>query len=321
MLGNAGRILFQFQIFRVHTLSKMLQLLVTAATGENKKAALHEFSLMMGNTMLAAGVTGLPFLSTVMGAFAYMFGDDDEPWDFSVYMRELLGEGVVGDALLKGAPALFGMDLSRRIGMGSITDMFAGDPPAGVKGAQLYSYYAGKLLGPLGGVASDVMFKAPEMVKQGMWAELMEQTTPKPVKDLLTGYNTMFGEGKYTGKGKLLVDSADMSIWDCVLAAGGVNPLKISNAQEQNYGAQKMSAEINDRRGNLQRAFQRAIISEDPDKIEAATDAVAEFSSKMPEFAITKQQLASGVKQALRKEMGLEDKNILKVKQRYGLGE
>jgi len=321
MLGNAGRILFQFQIFRVHTLSKMLQLLVASCTGNNKKAAIKEFSMMMGNTMLAAGVSGLPFLSVAMGAFAYVFGDDDEPWDFDVYMRSVVGDGVVGDALLKGAPALLGVDVSRRIGMGSITDLFAGDPPAGVKGAQLYSYYAGKALGPLGGVASDVLFKAPEMVKQGMWVELMEQTTPKPIKDLMTGYNTMFGEGKYTGKGKLLVDSADMTIWDSVLAMGGINPTKISNAQERNYNAQKLSAGISDRRSTLQKQLQRAVISQDPDTIAAATDNIEAFNTKMPQFAITKQQIASGVKRALRKEMGLEDKNLTKVKQKYGIGE
>lgn len=321
MLGNAGRILFQFQIFRVHTLSKMLQLLVSSCTGDNKKAAIKEFSMMMGNTMAVAGISGLPFLSTMMGAFAFVFGDDDEPWDFDVYMRSLVGEGVVGDALLKGAPALFGMDVSRRVGMGGITDLFAGDPPAGVHGAQLYSYYAGKALGPLGGVASDVLFKAPELAKQGMWTELAEQTTPKPIKDLMTGYNTMFGEGKYTGKGKLLVDSADMTIWDSVLAMGGINPSKISNAQERNYNAQKLSSTISERRSVLQKQLQRAVISQDPDQIDAATDKIAEFNGKMPQFAITKQQIAAGVKRALRKEMGLEDKNLTKVKQKYEIGQ
>jgi hypothetical protein len=321
MLGNAGRILFQFQIFRVHTLSKMLQLLVSSCTRDNKAAALKEFSMMMGNTMLAAGVTGLPFLSTTMAAFAFVCGDDDEPWDFDVYMRSIVGEGVAGDVLLKGAPALFGMDISRRVGMGGITDLFAGDPPVGVKGAQLYSYYAGKALGPLGGVASDVLFKAPELAKQGMWTEILEQSAPKPMKDLMTGFNTMFGEGKYTGKGKLLVDSADMTIWDSVLAMGGINPTKISNAQEANFNSQKLSAEINDSRGALQKQLQRAVISQDPDKIEAATDKIATFNEKMPQFAITKQQIAAGVKRALRKEMGLEDKNVTKVKQKYGIGQ
>ena len=325
LLGNAGSTLFQFQIFRAHTLSRLYQLTMDSLDkGQSARDARKELGYMLMNTMLISGMTGLPLPTALISAFVGLYGlgsGDDEPWDFDQWMRSMVGDGMTGDVMTKGLGALFGVDIARRVGMDGLFDLFNGEPQANATPTQQFEYYAGKLLGPAGSIAKDVAFKLPDMVKNGQWGDIVRQTTPKPLKDLVKAYDIQFGEGVYSGSGKLLVDSTDLNVWDMTLALVGVNPMSLSKAQTENFTAQKLLGSTNAKRTAIMKDFQRAVVKQDVDGIDAAIEARNKFNSQMPQLAITSQHLAEGVKQAVRKEMGIEDKNLEKVKQMYGIGE
>ena len=100
------------------------QALKAADPAERSEARKILAGLFTTNFMMA-GTLGLPIAAPI-GALATLMSwawpDDDEPDPETVYknfLADLLGQDTA-DVIARGLPALFGLDFSKRVGMGSL---------------------------------------------------------------------------------------------------------------------------------------------------------------------------------------------------------
>jgi len=116
--------MFQYREYQLGMLSLLANQLKAATNGstEAKRALLGLFAMHGA----LAGALGLPLAGTacfLANMLNKIFGDPDEPWDAEVEFRNWLADafGVeAGAVAAKGLPMLAGLDVSRRIGLGSI---------------------------------------------------------------------------------------------------------------------------------------------------------------------------------------------------------
>lgn len=283
---------------------------------QDQRTARKELGFWVAGTLALSGVAGMPGVSTVFGALSLLGllgGGDDDPLtaedEFNQMMRQMPG----GTTAMKGLPALLGVDVSRRIGMGGIFDLFAGDPPANIKGASLAAYYALKATGPIGGVATDLA-KGRQAYIEGDWAHALTLSAPKAVKDMAKAYQMSLGDGYRTGSGKMLLPSESFSVYDTALAMVGLNPIELSLAQSDNAMVQTVNTRIADRKRLLLGKLTDAVASNDVEGVEQAGAAIAEFNKNMPMFAFKGSDLTRGLSTHFKKGLGLMDKNETKVR-------
>lgn len=316
LTGNMGRFFGQFRVFQVQSLFKIGKLfhdaIGTNATlsAEEKKTARKELGFLLFNNFSLAGATGMPLMGSAVfltNIVMNLFGDDDEPWDtemeMSKMLREQLGEGV-GTAAAKGwLPTLLGLDIAKRIGMGSIGNLFQSSPPEGKRGADLAGWYAMNAMGPAFNAVVTTPLRGAEAWQKGDWTDAARAGLPKPLADLVKAYQ-MFSEGQVTASGQTLKQAEDFNPYQVVMAALGVNPMEMSLAAEDYRMVTSYSTAISDRRTRLLKDFVRAALSDDYDAQEEAKDAISRFNEKMPKFAFKASDLANGLKDGLKKRRG-----------------
>lgn len=331
MRGNTGRILGQFQFFRLHMMGKLIQLSKDVIGGEYQRAideadgdqsvineakkkrseARKELSYMIGSSFALAGAGGTPVAlalsntatSALWSALAFMFGDDDDPWDpkrdFEVMVRESMGD-VAGGVVLKGLPSLVGADISRRIGMGGMANIISGDPPAGLTGTAKANWYAGRILGPAWGVASDGL-RTFDAIKEGDLSTVLSAGSPKVIKDFVKALGVS-AKGIQAG-GKTILQADDVSPYSIALMLSGINPMDVSLAQEESRYVKNLSTEMSQRRSKLIRDVSKANV--DGEDTSDALAAVSKWTATHPKLGITAQELASGIKKERKSRLGL----------------
>jgi hypothetical protein len=88
-----------------------------------KKEAWNTLTGMFATTFTLAGAMGLPFSSLIYALAGQMGGDDDEPLDVPLAMRSWATTTFGSDgglAVTEGLPALFGVNMSQRLGQHDI---------------------------------------------------------------------------------------------------------------------------------------------------------------------------------------------------------
>lgn len=346
--GNAGHLLGQFQSFRMGMLGKLMQLAKDAHGAEfdrlideaenrgdtkgveeamtAKREARRELAFMVGMTFSLAGAAGTPVAmamsnpvtEALWAGLSFLFGDDDDPVDlkreFEMAVRDSLGE-TAGTAVLKGLPAVFGLDISNRVGMGGLADVVMGEPPAGLTGTAKANWYAGRLLGPTWGMVSDGI-RGMDAMAEGDLGKAIQYTSPKVVRDAVKTVD-LATEG-VQGGGKTILQAEDVSPWSMALMLVGINPSEVSLAQTESRYLRNISASLSSRRSQLIRDVAKANAAGDLDAQTEALEAINEWSSKQPQLKVTQEELARGIKRELDKRAGrLTDRERL-IKEEYG---
>ena len=73
------------------------------------------------NHALLAGAVGVP-ASALLGAIYAIAGDDDDPNDWEVDVRRAIGDKEMADLILHGLPSLININMSNKIGAGTMLD-------------------------------------------------------------------------------------------------------------------------------------------------------------------------------------------------------
>lgn len=297
-----AKLVFQFRRYQ----QGMLYLLgsnIQKAFGDGKeakeaRAALTYFTITSG---MAAGALGLPFMGTAL-FIANLFGDPDDPeGDAETRLRnalyDLAGDKKLADVLAKGLPALFGMDLSKRIGLGDIASPFPMarfDRPTGQEqvGELLLS-----ALGPAAGLAAK-FYDGFVRLSEGDVAKGIEKLSPKFVADVVKA-NRYATAGLTDGKN--VPTGTELDEWDVTLRALGVAPTAESSYYEGVNAIKNIQAAYKDRQSRIGRAFKEGVRSGDMGE---AREMIQEFNKDHPEQPITgKQELQ------WRKDVRNEGKN------------
>ena len=322
--GGAIRTILQFQKFRVFTGLRIARLFLESVKGipsAERAAARKEFVGIMGMSTLIGGVKGTIYAAPIMAIANLLFGwDDDEPYsaelDFANWMEETFGK-TAGEAISHGPLTLMGTNISRRVGLGDIYGSQA-EPPPGLHGAALATWWAGSLLGPTFSVAQGWFKGYDQMMNKGNYMRGLEDASPKPVKDALKAFR-FATEGVKTGEGRKILSDDEIGVDELLTTFFGFQSDEVARAQAANAALGKMSTAISERRGRLIRDAAEAILSEDGD-IEGAIAAVTEHAQKMPRYAITASEIKGAIAKRIKDEFGVTGERELGVAQDYEIG-
>ena len=332
LASNVGRVIGQFQMFRLHTVGKVLQLTKDAWGTEFKRAmdeaktpeaqasaiqglkeARKEYAFMLGSTFAMAGAAGTPLAmladntvtEALWDAVAFLCEDPDHPWnpkaDFEEGLKDAVGEDM-SKLFFKGIPGLFNVDASRMGGIGSMAHVLEGEVPPGLHGTQKAYWYANRILGPSWGIVTNGM-KTVDDVKNGDMGAFMKDGSPKIIADLYRAYD-LGTKGVSAPNGRQLMSPEDVSPWSVTLMMAGINPMEVTLAKEEAREISNLSAVLTQRRGALLTNFTKAQASGDLEAREDALDAISKWGQTNPKLAISQHELASAVKRGLDKQSG-----------------
>ena len=291
-----------------------------------RSEARKEFAFQMGITFTFAGAFGTPLAmmtsnivtDALWGALQMMFGDDDDPVDlkrsFEQTLREELGDTAT-NVFTKGVFALFGLDISRRIGMDSMANLIGSDPPPGMTGTRKAEWTALRLLGPAAGMMSD-WFRAQQALSDGDMGKAAQYASPKLFKDMLKAYD--ISSNGVSSNGKMLMKAEDVSLYDFALQFVGINPMEVSLAKEESRYLTGLSTELSQRRSSLVKHLAEATVDQDQDAKEAAIAKINAWSEKQPLLKITQQELAQKIKNVRDAREGKLTKREMIIQKEFG---
>ena len=205
--------------------------------------------------------------------------------------------------------------MSRRIGLGTIGDIINGEPPPGISSAQKFGWYAGRALGPAGGMVMDGVRVLDELEK-GNLVEAIRYGTPKGIRDMVKAFQVA-SEGVKSG-GNTILKGEDVSPYSYALMFMGVNPLDVSLAQEESRYLKNISAVLSQRRAGLVRDLAEAVINQDEDAKEAAIEEINGWQTAHPKLQITMQNVVRAIKRRQKAEENVPTKREQIIQEEYG---
>lgn len=289
-LGPAGRLVFQFKKYAqgvLYLLLKNMKQVVTAQGVERREAA-KTLAYISGMQWAVAGMYGLPFawvVGALSSALSMLWPDDDEPdlkESFKQGLESVFGEHMTR-LILKGVPAVVGVDLSARMGMGDLGNPLAFNK-ANKEGRDWWAYTLMSWMGPsmsLAGNYADAMAKA----SHGDFMGASIAATPKFIADPLRAIR-QHEQGLRTAAGNQIIKAEDVSAADEIIRALGASPSVQSEVYERRASFEAArSARDSERSRIIQRVLDAGL--GDPD----AREEVQAFNSRHSDYPILPQNL------------------------------
>jgi hypothetical protein len=296
-----ARLVFQFRRYQQAMLYLMFRNAKNLANPAERKEAAAALTYFGITSALAAGAMGLPFMGTALALVNLFTPGDDPEGDAETKLRnalfDLTGDQKLATVLAKGVPAMFGADLSQRIGLGDIASIFPMTRFDAKTGQDQVGKFLGALLGPTGGLAAQY-YDAYTRFSEGDWAKGAEKLVPKFASDIGRATRYAFN-GLTDGKG--VPTGTELSAWDLTLRGLGVAPTAETNYYEGTRAIKSAEQGYNDRLTRIGREYKRGIRDGD---MSSVREAIMEFNQRHPANPITpKKELQ------WRKEVREEGKN------------
>lgn len=301
MQGNWQKVIFLFKQFAqnmVYTLARNAYLSIMADTKADEIQARKALAGILTMHGLFAGALGLPMVSTLLAFASAVGGDDDEPWDAEIALRnwlaEMLGDDV-SEVISKGLPRAIGMDLSTRVGLDSLILPRMQD---GLEGQRMGENLLAGLSGPVAGIGVNTA-KGLGDIANGDYVRGAETMLPKVLKDLLKTYRINH-EGVKDKSGIEIVAQENIGLSDIGQQIIGFRSEKIAQAQEVKSAIYQMDKKLTKRRQELIDDFARAKMAGDEDKADEAWQDIKQFNEtngeKFPKLRVTKISLLKSVR-------------------------
>ena len=294
MQGNVAKVLLLFKQYgqnMVYTLSRNAYQSIKGTDAEKAEARKVLAGLLTSHAM-AAGVLGLPMVTTLLAAASMIGGDDDEPWDAKVALQNLLADTLgqkPAEVLAHGLSRLTPWDISGRVGLDRL--IFP-DVQEGLEGQRLAESAMTAALGPVAGIGVNLL-KGAQMMGEGRFALGLEAMLPSalrgPVKAL-----------RYAEEG--VQDKSGISILDEVSPAAvagqalGFSPSAARNAQEGKSAVMAHDRALGERRQELLTRAARASMAKDAEALDDARKEIARFNEKNPGRRINPNHIMQSVR-------------------------
>ena len=108
MQGNVAKVVLLFKQYAQNMLYTLTRNTYQAFAGESpavRKEARKTIGAILALHAAAAGVLGLPLVGPLLAMASAVGGDDDEPWDAEVALRNLLADALgpkASEAIARG---------------------------------------------------------------------------------------------------------------------------------------------------------------------------------------------------------------------------
>lgn len=286
MQGNVAKVLFLFKQFgqnMIYTFARQTYQSIAGKTEAEKTEARRILAGLLATQAMAAGVLGLPLVTTLLAAASMLGSDDDEPWDAEIalrnYFADLFGADV-SNVLMKGASRATPIDISGRVGLDSMVLPKIQD---GLEGQRLSESMLAAALGPMAGVANNTL-KGAQEIGEGRYKEGLESMMPAFMKSPLKTF-------RYATDG--VQDKTGVSIMDDVGAmslasqAMGFSPSDVRTAYEGKSAIYQHNKRLQERRSSLMSQWVRAKRQGDTEKMQEIWQEIKGFNEKNPKRRIS----------------------------------
>lgn len=308
MQGNVAKVVLLFKQYAqnmVYTLGRQGYLAVKGATPAERTQARKALGGLLALHASAAGVLGLPMVTTLLAAASMVGGSDDEPWDAEVAMRNMLADALgakPAEILARGLSRATPWDISGRVGLDKL---ILPDLQEGLEGQRLGESAMAAALGPVAGIGISALKGLQEMA-DGNWARGLESMAPAvargPIKALRYGT-----EGAIDRTGKPIVE--DVGAAGVAGQALGFSPSEVRLATEAKSAIHQADDRLKKRRAALTRHYAMAVIQGDTEAADEAKEEIAAFNQKNPDRRINPIQLAQSVR-TRRKQIAESEQGV-----------
>jgi len=294
MQGNWQKVLLLFKQYSqnmVYTFARSAHQALKGASPEDRAVARKTLAGLLTTHAMAAGVLGLPMVTTLLAAASMLGGDDDEPWDAQVALQNLLADTFgqkPAEVLAHGLSRLTPWDISGRVGLDKL--IFP-DVQEGLEGQRLGESAMTAALGPVAAIGVNALKGLQEM-SQGRYARGLETMAPTVLRGPLKAlrYGT---EGVKDKSGIVIQDEVDAAA--LLGQAAGFSPSEVRNAYEGKSAVVGHDKALMARRSALVERFAMAAMAKDEEGKAEARAAITKFNEKNPARRILPMQLAQSV--------------------------
>ena len=282
-----GRMFFTFKSFVWNSAYVMARAFHQAFKGEDpmiRKAAQRQLLATYGMATMLTGIKGMPFYgatSVIANMINALFGDDEEPFDFDEFLRDIFGE-----TLFKGFfNQVTNLEIANRAGIA--TDLVFRDDPRGVADHGYVLSALVQAFGPAGSIAVN-SGRAMELFRDGEVVRGLETIGPSFYRNFSKGIRYIT-EGATTIKGDPIME--DIGVYNSLTQMIGFSPADLSSQYERTQAAKGFEREILERRQKLLNRYDMANTAGDTDLMAEVQDQIAEFNAARPAKAITRETL------------------------------
>jgi len=296
MQGNTARVLLLFKQYSqnmVYTLARSAHQSLKGATPEVRAEARKTLGGLLTMHAAAAGVLGLPMVTTLLAAASMLGGDDDEPWDAQVALQNMLADTFgqkSAEVLAHGLSRLTPWDVSGRVGLDRL--IFP-DVQEGLEGQRLGESAMAAALGPVAGIGINAL-KGLQLMSEGHYLRGLEALAPSVVRGPLKALRYE-SEGVKDKSGIVVQDEVDAAaLWG---QAAGFSPSDVRRSYEGKSAIVQHDRALQARRSALVEQFAMAAMAGDEAGKTEAREAIAKFNEKNPARRILPLNLMQSVAQ------------------------
>jgi N12 class adenine-specific DNA methylase len=310
MQGPIAQVIFLFKQYAQNLMYTFARNAYLMTKGD--KQARNAFLGLLATHTMAAGVLGLPAVSTLLAAASMLGGSDDDPWDAQVALRraladmfsEAFGDEVgqkLGEVLSHGVSRLTPWDISGRVGA---DHLIVPDVQESLQGADAYNAYLAGLLGPVVGMGAS-WAKSFEMIVRGDVGRGIENMLPAFLKGPVRSMRYATEGGAKDRNGITLVE--DISEAEHAGSWLGFSAGRVREAQEAKSAVYAQDVTLQHRRQVLMNKFADAVIGQDDGDREQALAAIVAFNEKHPNRLIAPLHLQMSVRNRMMRRAQARD--------------
>ena len=282
----------KFQLFQLSLFVKVIHGSVKGASPQEKRVMLATLGYLFMNHALLAGAVGIPAMS-LLGALWAIAGDDDDPNDWEVDVRRAIGDKEMADLILHGLPSLININMSNKIGAGTMLDPLPFVEYEATRGGYEKAVTAamGPLIGGLGAQAVDAFGR----ILKGDVAQGTAQLLPRGFRDAARGFMAA-QDGIKLRNGQTALTPEELSFYDSLMMGLGLPTLKTTSRTETQFKSQKYETFFRERVTKLKRQYSEAYEENDREAMLEARQAWVEMQASRKNLGFKVQPLSDLLK-------------------------
>ena len=282
----------KFQLIQLSLFAKVIHGSVKGANPQEKRAMRAALGYLFMNHALLAGAVGVP-ASALLGAIYAIAGDDDDPNDWEVDVRRAVGDKEMADLILHGLPSLININMSNKIGAGTMLDPLPFVEYEATRGG--YEKAVTAAMGPLiGGLGAQVVDAFGRILK-GDVAQGTAQLLPRGFRDAARGFMAA-QDGIQLRNGQTALTPEELSFYDSLMMGLGLPTLKTTSRTETQFKSQQYEQFFRERVTKLKRQYSEAYEENDREAMLEARQAWGEMQASRKNLGFKVQPLSDLLK-------------------------
>lgn len=292
-LGRMATQFRKFQLIQITMYTKLVSDALKGASPDERAVARRVLAYNLGHMAALGGAMGLPgfqLFALILGSMPW----DDEPDDPEATLRRILGNGPLTDALTRGVPNAFGVDLSGKVGSGNMLSLF----PYADWDIESRSGYQNLLAAAVGPFVGGLMPKWADAVgtaKQGDYYKALEKVLPGLLGNAIKG--TRFAVDGVTTTRGVQAMSADEITWvDGLFQAVGLPTSTITDRNFRSGAEYKASKFFDEKAPQVKKDYIEAFQDNDTDAMAEARQEWLDMQATRKRLGLTVQPLSQLIK-------------------------